>query len=347
MKPQTYVLAAISVVLAGCASQQTAIQDYQAGHYRAAEDELYTLATRQGDALSARYLGYMYAYGQGGLQQPYMAASWFKLAADAGDGPSATMLGLSNPNQAHSWYLRAAQLGDPEGEAHLGFDYMYGHGVPIDYSAAMLWLQKAVAAGDDGSGEAGIGSLYQVGWGVKQDFPTALDWYQRSAQRGDREAQLLLTKVYQGGWYGIRKDDAKADDYFKQAAQLPVHDVQELQVAMREIIDAHKVYPADAIKAKQQGSVDLDFDCPFQAPTNVTVVQSSGYPSLDQAAVLAVSQSLFPPRPSYLPHARDFRIIVNFTLGSPVPAIPAPSNVTATTPTPAAAPSASPAASTH
>ena len=66
-------------------------------------------------------LGFMYATGEGVLQ---------------------------DYAQARKWWLKAAEQGVAVAQFNLGFMYHQGHGVPKDYVQAHMWYNLAAAQGD-------------------------------------------------------------------------------------------------------------------------------------------------------------------------------------------------------
>lgn len=87
-----------------------------------------------------RELGGAYFYGYGVDKNLQQAASWYQLAAEAGDAKA--MVGLAiclnrhdqggNLNEAANWYRKAAELGNADGLKYLALAYNSGRGVPMD-----------------------------------------------------------------------------------------------------------------------------------------------------------------------------------------------------------------------
>lgn len=81
-------------------------------------------------------------------------------------------------------YSRLAEGGDRNSQSHLGYIYMTGKGIKLDYNQAMYWFKKAVAQGDAYSCGA-IGKMYRFGQGVPQNNTEAKYWFELGAKRGD------------------------------------------------------------------------------------------------------------------------------------------------------------------
>ena len=96
------------------------------------------------DAEVWRELGGAYFYGYGVNKNLQQSASWFRLAANAGDAKA--MVGLAmcldrndqggNLTEAAKLYRKAAELGDTDALKYLALSYNSGRGVPMDTKEA-------------------------------------------------------------------------------------------------------------------------------------------------------------------------------------------------------------------
>jgi len=96
------------------------------------------------DAEVWRELGGAYFYGYGVDKNLQQSASWYQLAANAGDARA--MVGLAmcldrddhggNLTAAAKWYRKAADLGDSDALRYLALAYSSGRGVPMDTKEA-------------------------------------------------------------------------------------------------------------------------------------------------------------------------------------------------------------------
>lgn len=110
-----------------------------------------------GDTVAAYYMGMIYHFGLGTLQNRAEAVRWYKLAADKGLANAQYNLGLVScpgtlctqelASEAAFWYKRAAKQGFAEAQHRLGLLYGRGLGVPKDDVAASMWLSLAAARG--------------------------------------------------------------------------------------------------------------------------------------------------------------------------------------------------------
>jgi len=101
---------------------------YRAGDYATALQEWRPLAV-EGDALAQTNLGFMYANGEGVLQDDAEAVRWLRMAAEQGLALAQTYLGFSyaigrgvlqDDVLAHMWYHIGAANGNASGSENRG-----------------------------------------------------------------------------------------------------------------------------------------------------------------------------------------------------------------------------------
>ena len=114
-------------------------------------------------AKAQRYLGRMYASGEG-VPQDYA--------------------------EAMKLFSQAVLKGDAEARALIGNLYDEGKGVPQDYQEAVKWYRESADQGDDG-GQTMIGLHYRDGKGVPQDYVLAHMWLNLAAANGNIPAGSL------------------------------------------------------------------------------------------------------------------------------------------------------------
>ena len=153
------VLASMSV---GAADNHLGIIAYQEGDYATAFSELSPLA-EQGDEGAQLYLGVMYAFGKGVLEDDKTAVYWYIKAAEQGSVNAQFNLGvayddgkgvLENDKTAFYWYTKAAEQGDADAQYNIGVMYAYGEGVPENIRSGYMWFNLASYNGHEGSSEA-------------------------------------------------------------------------------------------------------------------------------------------------------------------------------------------------
>jgi uncharacterized protein len=84
-------------------------------------------------------------------------------------------------------YVRASRIliplaerGDPAAQAHLGFMFETGRGVPQNYTEAAMWYRRSAEQGYSAA-QYSLGLLYDKGFGVPQDVVEANKWLNLSA----------------------------------------------------------------------------------------------------------------------------------------------------------------------
>ena len=115
---------------------------------------------KQGDAGAPYYLGVMYAYGKGVVQDYKEAVVWYRKAAEQGFASAQYYLGVMYRNgegvlqdykQAVKWYRKAAEQGHAKAQYNLGLRYANGQGVPNDYVMAHMYWNIAAVSGYKGA----------------------------------------------------------------------------------------------------------------------------------------------------------------------------------------------------
>ena len=120
----------------------------------------YRLAAEQGNARAQANLGFMYAQGQGVLQDYKEAVKWFRLAAEQGNANA---------------------------QGNLGAGFASGQGVLQDYKEAVKWFRLAAEQGD-ANAQGNLGAMYDKGQGVLQDLIYAHMWSNIGASDGNENA---------------------------------------------------------------------------------------------------------------------------------------------------------------
>jgi len=128
-------------------------------------------------------------------------------------------LGLHvQPNGKESIRLLTEAAG--EGYAHAQYEigriYLYGRGIPADYSKALVWETTAAEHGDSRA-QRDLAFMYERGFGVPVDPAKAAEWNRKAAANGNSEAQLQLARALDQG-SGIKKDQDQARRWYAKAA---------------------------------------------------------------------------------------------------------------------------------
>jgi localization factor PodJL len=132
------------------------------------------------------------------------AAGQVRTLAESGHGPSMALMselyrkgeaGLAqDPVLARSWLRRAAESGDRDSMHHYAMALMTGQDGPRDPEVAVSWFHRAAAAGLVGS-QFNLGIVYERGMGTPRDLRQAYVWYSRAADNGDGEALRSVERL--------------------------------------------------------------------------------------------------------------------------------------------------------
>ena len=76
----------------------------------------------------------------------------------------------------------AAERGDARAQAHLGFLYQYGRGVPQNHALAAYWYRRSAEQGN-AIAQHLLGLMYDKGLGVISDYVLAHMWLNLAAAR--------------------------------------------------------------------------------------------------------------------------------------------------------------------
>jgi TPR repeat protein len=143
------------------------------------------------------------------------------------DGEAAAQLGYLymhgiglelNYTLAKNWSWIAATKGNPLGQDTMGELYKLGEGgVPQDYQQTQALFAKA-AAQDCALAENELGDLYLSGTGVERNRKEAFKWYKQAADRDDAMGQNNLGYMYIRG-FGVNKDLGSAKDWYLKSAK--------------------------------------------------------------------------------------------------------------------------------
>ena len=84
-------------------------------------------------------------------------------------------------------YKVGAEGGNAGCQSQVGYMYVMGQGVAVDYKQARAWLEKA-AAQDQPNAITTLGSMYSEGKGVIPSWRRARELHQRAIELGSSES---------------------------------------------------------------------------------------------------------------------------------------------------------------
>jgi TPR repeat protein len=135
-----------------------------------------------------------------------------RLAADQGHADATYRLRQQYPEgkERDALLLKAGELGSLDAQRDLGALYATGDWTgPCDAVRAAEWYLRAAERGHPDA-QYNLGFMYLLGEGVQADPGAALRWLRRSAAQGDEQSMRLLADVYRNGYYGVSADAMEA-----------------------------------------------------------------------------------------------------------------------------------------
>ena len=72
--------------------------------------------------------------------------------------------------------MAKAEQGDADAQFNLGFMYLMGEVIPLDYKEAFRWYRASAVQGNS-SAQGSLGGMYHKGLGLPQDHIQAHMWY--------------------------------------------------------------------------------------------------------------------------------------------------------------------------
>lgn len=149
--------------------------------------------------------------------------------AESGDRDNLYFLGLlklygislsKNPKEASQHILGAAQLGLADAMTAYGVMHYIGMGIKIDYSVAIKWFRKGIAAGDvNANWFLGKMMLDGAGFNPSTYDVEAATYFQVAAEKGVPQALHQLALMYEYG-KGVVQNFVLAHEYYKRAIEL-------------------------------------------------------------------------------------------------------------------------------
>ena len=110
-----------------------------------------------------------------------------------------------NYTQAIYWYEKAAKQGNSDAQYNLGYMYYNGYGIKKDYAQAVIWFQKSAKAGN-AVAQCSLGLCYKYGDGIQLNYPLAMYWLKKSIKGGFSEAQKPYQELVQKGYREAKND---------------------------------------------------------------------------------------------------------------------------------------------
>ena len=215
----------------------------------------------EGNVDSQMNLGYMYLYGNNGVEQDFAKAfEYYNMAAEQ-DNPIALNnigslyfngIGVSkNRAKALQYFQKSAMLGNDNAATNLAFIYLTGKSNDPERNKQAIKLFQQAAKSGNKLASFMLGYAYYRGFTVARDNYTAFELMKIAADEGAEfdEAQYVLAEMYANG-YGTVQNYVNAVNYYTKAVDQGNTDAYmnlakiyaEGRVAQLNPIKAHTLY---------------------------------------------------------------------------------------------------------
>lgn len=242
----------------------------EAGDKRA-EGLLKTLETRRDTVRGATPAGLLYTglrliEGKDIQQDEKTGLRMLEVAANAGSGPAASVLGLcyakgdhveADNDKARHWFERGAELKNPESMMNLAFMYLNGVGIEADPEKAAHLYEQAAEAGFAPAGFH-LSQMYREGKGVPKDSAKEFEWALKAAEAGHVPAQYHVGALYWNG-DGVGRNLVEAKAWMSKAAEAGFAQAKDMMARLEkfehELMERQKAAQA-AAQAQQAENAD-------------------------------------------------------------------------------------------
>ena len=206
-----------------------------------------------GDVENALGLGYMYLYGQNGVETNYEKAfHFYQIAAKQNNIIALNNLGSLyfngigtsvDYNKAAELFKKAAELGSDDAAVNLAFIYLSSEQEDLIEPAIALFEQAANAGNN--TAKFMLGYAYYTGVGIEQNFYEAVRLIRDAANANFDEAQYMLAKIYVNG-DGIAQNYTNAVKYYRKAIG---QGNTQAMMDLAQILTEGKMYPRNFVQA--------------------------------------------------------------------------------------------------
>jgi hypothetical protein len=115
-------------------------------------------------------------------------------------------------------------VADPVYQYVIGFRYLEGDGLQMDYVLALHWFTKAAEQGY-APAQSQLGFMYAMNYGAPRDAEKALYWYKKAAEQNYIRAIFNIGTLYQNGDL-VNRDLAESAKWSRKGAELGDSDCQ-------------------------------------------------------------------------------------------------------------------------
>lgn len=193
-----------------------------------------------------------------------------------------------------------AQQGDAHAQYQIGHLYTRGEGVPLDYSLAADYLEKATHRGHSDA-QFLLGALYQQGKGVAADYERAVGLYRKAAEQGHTLAQFNLAYCYEIG-EGVEKNPDEALVWYHKASDAGDEDARQAIIELEKSLPK-SAFPAPSPVGRAAATPAPELEAvlstaPVAAPAPTPVAPESVRMDSPISAALSVPESIAAPQPA-------------------------------------------------
>lgn len=199
-------------------------------------------------------LGYVYLYGENGVQQDFdKAFHYYELAAAQNDSVALNNLGSLYFNgigtavdyrKATELFAQAAQNGSDDAAVNLAFIYLSGDSGRKHAKEAVKLFEKAANNGNNTAKFMWGYANYQ-GFGMPKNYYKAIEMIRQAAEAEFDEAQYILGLMYMKG-LGVAQNYGNAVRYLRLAAAQGNMDAMML---LADILAEGSIYPKNILQA--------------------------------------------------------------------------------------------------
>lgn len=199
-------------------------------------------------------LGYMYLYGENGVESNYENAfKYYEMAAAQNDKIALNNLGSLYFNgigtevdyaKAAELFAKAAALGSDDAAVNLAFIYLSSDNINDNHKKAIELFRQAANAGNN-TARFMLGYAYYKGFQIPQDYYKAVELMKISSKAQFDEAQYVLALMYLNG-QGIAKNYGSAVNFLTASAAQG--NVPALML-LGDILAEGTMYPRNSVRA--------------------------------------------------------------------------------------------------
>lgn len=182
----------------------------------------------EGNVESQMNLGYMYLYGNNGVEQDFEKAfEYYNMAAEQNNPIALNNIGSlyfngigveKNRAKALDYFRRSATLGNDNAATNLAFIYLTGNSNDSERNKQAINLFKQAAQSGNKLAKFMLGYAYYKGFTLERDNYAAFALIKDAADEGAEfdEAQYILAEMYANG-YGSVQNYVNAVSYYSRA----------------------------------------------------------------------------------------------------------------------------------